>query len=149
MGKISLAVLTAIILFANTASAEMVVKCLDGDTIRLDNGTTVRLLGVDTPETVHPRKPIEFYGPEASQYCKDEIAGKSVLLVYDPKNKKDKYGRTLAYVYREEDGNLFNQMIILNGYGRAYTKFPFIFKEEFLRSEEHARNKKVGLWSKE
>lgn len=126
-------------------------RVIDGDTIELSNGERVRLIGVDTPETVHPNKPIEVFGKEASAFTRKEIEGKVVRLDYDQANAttnhKDKYGRTLAYVYRVKDGFFLNAEIIKQGYGYAYTRFPFKYLEQFRQYERHAREKAVGLWS--
>lgn len=124
-----------------------VVRVIDGDTIKLSNGEKVRLIGVDTPETVHPSKPVEYFGREASKFTKQLCEGKTVRLEYDWQ-KTDKYGRTLAYIYLT-DGRLVNAEIIKEGYGFAYTKFPFKYLEEFRQYEREAREKGKGLWAEE
>ena len=113
------------------------------------NGRTdrVRLIGVDTPETVHPQKPVEYFGKEASAFTKRTCEGKTVRLESDPQNaNRDKYGRLLRYVYLE-DGQLLNAEIIRQGYGFAYTRFPFSKMEEFRELEREARNANRGLWA--
>ncbi len=120
------------------------IRVIDGDTIVLEENEKVRLIGVDTPETVHPQKPAEYYGKEASEFTRQMVEGKQVRLEYDWQ-KKDKYGRTLAYVYLE-DGTFLNLEIIKQGYGFAYTKYPFKFLEEFRQTEKEARENKKGLW---
>ena len=89
-------------------TAYPVARIVDGDTVVVDvNGTliTVRFVGVDTPETVHPFKPVEFYGKEASQFTKNLLKGEKVYLAYDQlQGKTDKFGRDLAYVYRAPEG---------------------------------------------
>jgi len=119
-------------------------KVIDGDTIILDDQEKVRLMGVDTPETLHPIKPVQFFGKEAFVFTKRMVEGKKVRLEYDWQ-RIDKYGRTLAYVYLP-DGTFLNAEIIKQGYGFAYTKFPFKFLEEFRQYEKEAREQKVGLW---
>jgi micrococcal nuclease len=122
-------------------------RVVDGDTIvvLLDGKKEkVRLIGVDTPETVHPNKPVEHYGREATAFTKTMVEGKLVRLEYDSQ-QRDRYGRLLAYVYLE-DGTFLNKEIIRQGYGFAYTRFPFTFMEEFRACEKQAREKKVGLW---
>lgn len=119
-------------------------RVVDGDTIIIDNNEKVRLIGVDTPETVHPNKPVEFFGKEASAFTKRMVEGKKVRLEYDWE-KKDKYGRTLAYVYLD-DGTFLNAEIIKQGYGFAYTKFPFKYLEEFRQYEMEAIENRKGLW---
>jgi micrococcal nuclease len=106
----------------------------------------VRLIGVDTPETVHPEKPVEYFGEEASAFTKKMVEGKKVLLKYDFQ-RRDKYGRLLAYVYLE-DGTLLNAEIIKQGYGFAYTKYPFKYLDNFRRYEKEARENRRGLWAK-
>jgi micrococcal nuclease len=118
---------------------------IDGDTVQLSNGEKVRLIGVDTPETVHPRKPVEYFGKEASAFTKREIEGQTVRLEYDWE-RTDKYGRTLAYIYRYSDDFFLNAEIVKQGYGHAYTRFPFKYLEEFREYEKNAREGKKGLW---
>ena len=91
-------------------TAYKVVRVIDGDTVKIDyNGkaTNVRLIGVDTPEIVHPSKPVEAYGKEASNFTKNLLQGESVYLRFDI-DKTDKYGRLLAYLYRAPDGLFVN-----------------------------------------
>ncbi|NLJ41871.1 MAG: nuclease, partial [Clostridiales bacterium] len=76
----------------NTAEKALVSRVIDGDTIQLDDGRKVRLIGVDTPETVHPQKEVEYYGKEASDFTKSMLEGKEVYLEYDIQ-PTDKYGR--------------------------------------------------------
>ena len=124
-----------------------VVRVVDGDTFSATNGkekTKIRLIGVDTPETVHPNKPVEAYGIEASRFLKNLLKGEEVYLKI---TSKDKYGRTLAYVYRCPDGLFVNAEIIRQGYGHAYTKFPFEYMEQFRQLEKFARDNQKGLWS--
>ena len=122
-----------------------VKRVIDGDTIVLENGERVRLIGVDTPESVHPNKPVEYFAKEASAFTKNMVEGKKVKLEYDWQ-RKDRYGRTLAYVYLE-DGTHLNAEIIKQGYGFAYTKYPFKYLEEFRKYERKAREEEKGLWA--
>ena len=124
-----------------------VMKVIDGDTIELSNGEKIRLIGVDTPETKHPTKPVQYFGKEATAFTKKMAEGKQVKLEYDWQ-RTDKYGRTLAYVYLL-DGTFLNAEIIKQGYGFAYTKFPFKYLEEFRQYEREAREQKRGLWAEE
>jgi micrococcal nuclease len=129
--------------------AHKVVRIVDGDTVVVSlNGkpTRVRLIGVDTPETVHPKKAVEFYGKEASRFTTNLLKGESVYLDYD-QQKTDKYGRTLAYLYRAPDGLFVNLEIIRQGYGHAYTMFPFKYMEVFRAYEQRAREAGRGLWA--
>lgn len=121
-----------------------VIRVVDGDTIVLDGNEKIRLIGVDTPETVHPQKPVEYFGKEASAFTKKMVEGKQVRLEYDWQ-RQDKYGRTLAYVFLE-DGTFINAEIIKQGYGFAYTKYPFKYLEEFRKYEKEAKENNRGLW---
>ncbi len=109
----------------------------------------VRLIGVDTPETKHPRKPVEYYGREASAFTKKMVQGKRVRLEFDQANAqighKDRYRRTLAYVFLQ-DGTFLNAEIIKQGSGYAYTRFPFKYMVEIRRYERKARKQDRGLW---
>ena len=130
-------------------------KVLDGDTIKLSNGITVRFQGIDTPETKHPSKPIQYYGEEATQFVKERIEGKKIKLEYDKVNKaskhKDKYGRTLAYVwYKPEKGKKLvnlNKELVSKGYAFCYTKYgPFKYIKEFRHTQQMAIENKRGMW---
>jgi len=105
-----------------------VVSVIDGDTIvvRIDSETkTVRLIGVDTPETVHPRKEVQYYGKEASLFSKNLLKGEHVYLDFEGAvGTYDKYQRLLAYVFRAPDGLFVNLEIVRQGYGSAYTALP-------------------------
>ncbi|MCZ6490037.1 MAG: thermonuclease family protein [Acidobacteria bacterium] len=121
-----------------------VVRVVDGDTLLLDRNERVRLIGVDTPETVDPRRPVQRFGKEASAFTKRMAEGKKVRLEYD-RDRTDRFGRTLAYVYLE-DGTFLNAEIVKQGYGHAYTQFPFKYLEEFRGYEHEARGAQRGLW---
>ena len=127
-----------------------VVRVIDGDTIvvrDIDKEIKVRLIGIDTPETVHPSKPVEHYGKEASRFTDNLLKGEKAYLVSDAEGDKvDKYGRTLPHVYRYPDGLFVNAEIIRQGYGHAYTRFPFKYMEEFRHIERFAREAEKGLW---
>ena len=125
-----------------------VSKVVDGDTIRLSNDEKVRLIGVDTPETVHPKKPVEYYGREASAFTKREMDGRDARMTYGHE-RRDHYGRLLAYVWRRPDDFFINAEIISQGYGFAYTKYPFEYVEEFRALERTAREERRGLWGEE
>ena len=134
--------------FSSLDTAE-VVRIVDGDTVVLrlrGDETTVRLIGVDTPETVHPRRPVEAYGKEASRFLTNLLAGESVYLQSEPGNTVDRYGRTLGYLYRVPDGLFVNLEIVRQGYGHAYTKYPFTHMDLFRFYESKARDAGRGLW---
>jgi micrococcal nuclease len=139
--------------FSKLIKAE-VVDHVDGDTVRvriprppdgLGVVETVRLLGVDTPETVHPQKEVEEFGREASDFTKARLLGKTVYLAFDW-DLRDRYGRLLAYIYTE-DRLCHNAEIIREGYGHAYTKYSFRFMDEYRALEQEARKNKKGLWA--
>ncbi len=146
--KLSTIVIPVLILFflLSTSHAEIykVKRVIDGDTLLLFNGERVRLIGVDTPETKHPQKPVEYFGKEAYLFTKQMVDGKEARFEFD-RQKRDRYGRLLAYVYLL-DGTFLNAEIIKQGYGFAYTRFPFKHMEEFRRYEREARESRRGLW---
>jgi micrococcal nuclease len=122
-------------------------RVVDGDTIIVEmdgKEEYIRLIGVDTPETVHPEKPVEYFGKEASEFTRRMVEGHAVRLDYDWQYR-DKYYRVLAYVYLL-DGFFLNAEIIKQGYGFAYTKYPFKYLEEFRMYEREARENMRGLW---
>jgi len=132
-----------------------VVRVIDGDTIVIEmNGAyakteaKVRLIGLDTPETVDPRKPVQCFGIQASDKAKSILAGQKVKIETDPtQGARDKYGRLLAYVFLP-DGALFNKMMIEEGYGHEYTyRLPYRYQKEFKAAEVRARELKKGLWA--
>lgn len=127
-----------------------VISFSDGDTIRVDmNGKaeTIRFIGVDTPETHDPRKVVQCFGQAAAAYTKQLIGTNPVRLEADPlSTNRDKYDRLLRYVYLP-DGRLVQAEIIKNGYGFAYTSFPFSKSEEFVNYQRDAREANRGLWS--
>ena len=127
------------------ATAQRVERVVDGDTIVVEGVGRVRLIGVDTPETVSTRRPVEFFGREASAFTKRLLEGRRVRLEYDWE-RTDRYGRTLAYVHLA-DGTLANAEIIRQGYGHAYTRFPFRYLDRFRRLEREARSAGRGLWN--
>lgn len=128
-----------------------VIRVIDGDTIVVDmNGhdETVRLIGVNTPETVDPRKPVQCFGREASDFLKTMLpAGTKVGLVSDPtQSNRDKYGRLLRYAYLGDV--LVDEEIISAGYGFEYTyDIPYKFQKKFKASENYAREGSLGLWA--
>lgn len=120
---------------------------VDGDTFIAVTGTRrfrVRLIGVDTPETVKPNTPVQCFGPQASAYAKHALTGKQVRLVYDV-DRTDRYGRTLAYVY--VGTTFFNLALVQQGYAVVDTVPPDIAHVgEFVAAQRAARAKHLGLW---
>ena len=123
-----------------------VTEVVDGDTIKVSTIGTLRLIGMDTPETRDPRKPVQCFGKEASNKAKELLSGKKVYLEYDPANKIDKYGRTLAYVYRE-DGLFYNAEMIKQGFAHSYVQFPHPRLDEFNTYQQEARENNRGFWA--
>lgn len=123
-----------------------VTSVVDGDTIKIEQLGTLRLIGIDTPETKHPSKPVECFGKEASEFATTTLLNKQVYLEFDPAQRIDKYNRTLAYVFRE-DGFFYNKESVSQGYAFSYTQYPHPRLEEFNSSQNEARGSKSGLWS--
>ena len=135
----------------NTSQADLatIVSVVDGDTIVLrvqDQTETVRLLGIDTPETVHPTKPIECFGPEASAFTKATLVEGSLVKLLRDVEPRDRYQRLLVYLFLA-DGTLFNQLLIDRGLARTLSIEPnTAFASQFASHESSARNRRVGLW---
>ncbi len=129
-----------------------VIKVIDGDTINVEiNGQaeTLRLIGIDSPETVDPRKPVQCFGIEASNKAKGVLSGKSVSLEADStQGERDKYGRLLRYIFLE-DGTNFNKMMIADGYAHEYTyqSNPYKYQADFKQAQKEAEMAKKGLWA--
>lgn len=126
-----------------------VTSFVDGDTIRVDmNGheETVRMIGLDTPETHRPNTPVQCYGPAAAAFTKNTIGNQRVRLEADPKNtNRDRYDRLLRYVYTENN-TFVNLALVQGGYGFAYLSFPFSKADEFASAQADAQTAKKGLW---
>lgn len=105
------------------------------------------MMGIDTPETLDPRKPVQCYGHESSEKTKELLGGRSVSLRLDKtQSVLDKFKRLLAYVYRD-DGIFINQYLLENGYAREYTyNKKYQNQKEFKEIEKKAREEKRGLW---
>lgn len=128
-----------------------VTKVTDGDTLHIDmegRDEKVRLIGVNTPETVDPRRPVQCFGKEASERMKELAKGKLVRLEYDDtQSTRDAYDRLLAYVYLE-DGEMLNRKMIAEGYAYEYTYLtPYKYQKEFRSLQTLARTSSRGLWS--
>lgn len=125
-----------------------VERVIDGDTLLLTNGQRVRLIGVDTPETVHPDRPVEPFGREATEFTREAIAsaGNVVRLQLD-RQRLDKYDRVLAYVWVGDQ--LLNEELIRAGLGRAQPQYSYwsTMKNRFLKAEEEAKAQRKGIWS--
>lgn len=137
---------------SSSAATATVEEVIDGDTIVVESRgdrERVRLIGVDTPETVHPTKPVGCYGPEASAHTKGLLPrGTPVLLLRDVE-ARDRYERVLAYVYRSSDGLFVNLDLVLGGYATAYPFPPNdTLAARFSRAEQLARSTGSGMWSR-
>jgi len=129
----------------NSSEYFLVARVVDGDTIELEAGEKVRYIGVDAPESVHPKKPVQCFGKEASKFNKSLVLGKKVKLIKDI-SKTDKYGRLLRYVYLA-DGTFVNLELVTNGYAQAATFPPDVkYSEIFVAAARAAREAERGLW---
>lgn len=126
-----------------------VVKVVDGDSLEVelaDGIEKVRLIGIDTPEMGRKNQVVEYFAVEAAAFTRKLAKGKRVRLETDPEgDTRDRYGRALRYVYLP-DGRMLNAAIVSEGYGHAYTRFPFSRLEEFRKLEREARDAGRGLW---
>ena len=133
---------------AQSTESAVVVRVIDGDTIevQVESGTaTVRLMGIDTPETTHPTRPVEYYGLEAAALTETALSGKTVTLTPDVTgDREDQYGRLLRYVTVQ--GVDFNAALVREGYARAVRGFRYSRRTEFIALEDAARLRGVGLW---
>lgn len=129
----------------------LVVNVVDGDTLDVDwpDGrwphTRIRLLGVDTPETVKPDTPPQHFGPEAGRFTRNACLGKQVRVELAPVRNRDTYGRLLGYVVLPDE-RMLNRLLVARGYGYADPRFDHPHKREFLSLQRDARKKRIGLW---
>lgn len=129
-----------------SAGEYRVVRVVDGDTLLIETGHRVRLLGVDTPETKHPHRPREPFGEDAAEFTRRAVEGRVVRLELD-RHRVDHYGRTLAFVWVEDD--LLNEELIRQGYSRAETRFPLRsdYQKRLVDAETLARKERLGIWT--
>lgn len=123
----------------------LVTRVIDGDTIEIEGGQKIRYIGIDTPESVHPQKPIECFAVEAAKKNKELVEGKRVRLEKDI-SETDRYGRLLRYVFV---GDLFvNDYLVRWGYAYSSTYPPDVkYQDQFRQAEREARENNRGLWS--
>lgn len=122
-----------------------VARVIDGDTIVLENGERVRYIGIDAPEVVHPKRPIECFGRESTNRNRQLVEGKMVRLEKDV-SERDKYNRLLRYVWSGED--FVNLKLVQEGYASVFTYPPDVkYAAEFVKAEREARAAERGLWS--
>ncbi|MGQ9574289.1 MAG: thermonuclease family protein [Thermoguttaceae bacterium] len=119
---------------------------VDGDTLQLANGARVRLIGADAPETLMPDHPVEPWGPQATQFTEQFVAGGLVRLEFD-RQRKDRYDRFLAYVW--VGGRMLNEELIRAGLAQAALGFRYSesMKRRFRRAEQEARAAGRGIWA--
>ena len=133
------------------AVAAKVQRVSDGDTfVATVKGRKerVRVIGVDTPESVHPNRPDEPYGEEASDFAKHYLEGETVRLAGDVE-PRDRYGRMLAYVWLQ-DGTFWNALLVAEGYAQQLTIPPNVtYADLFRRLVREARRDSRGLWAEE
>lgn len=130
---------------SNDEMIATVSSVVDGDTIVLVGGKRVRYIGVDTPETKHPKKSVECFGKEASARNAELVLGKTVRLEKDV-SETDRYGRLLRYVW--VDDRMINEQLVAEGFAFARSYPPDIAKQKiFAESEKKAQTTGVGLWS--
>jgi micrococcal nuclease len=128
-----------------------VSRVVDGDTVHvLLNGKdeTLRLIGINTAETVDPRRPVECFGKEASNQAKAMLSNQTVYLESDPsQQERDRYGRLLRYIWLP-GGRLFNLELIAQGYAYEYTyDTPYKYQKQFKQAQQQAQSRQIGLWS--
>ncbi len=130
---------------SDTASTYLVTKVIDGDTIAIEGGEVIRYIGIDTPETVHPSKPQQCFGQEASDKNKELVSGKRIRIEKDV-SETDKYDRILRYVWV---GDIFvNDYLVRQGYAYAYTYPPDVkYADQFVQAQNEAKENNRGLWA--
>jgi micrococcal nuclease len=127
-----------------------VVRVVDGDTVQVDidgRREKLRLIGIDTPETVKPDTPVQCYGPEASAFTKQLLPEGTAVRIERDVEARDDYGRLLGYVYRADDGMFVNLEIVAQGYAVLLTFPPNVAHvDEFVAAARAAERANLGLW---
>ncbi len=124
-----------------------VARVVDGDTGKLEDGRTVRYIGIDTPETVDPRRGVQCFGKEASAKNKELVLGKEVRLEKDV-SETDKYKRLLRYIFVSD--MFVNEYLVREGYAKASSYPPDVrYQDRFREAEREAMENKRGLWADE
>lgn len=125
-----------------------VERVVDGDTVVVSGGRHVRLIGVDTPETKDPRRPVGCFGREASRFTTSLLPAGTVVRLVGDVEEDDQYGRLLAYVYRRADGLFVNAELVRRGYAQPLTIPPNLaHSDEFVTLAAEARLAGRGLWA--
>jgi micrococcal nuclease len=126
-----------------------VLRVVDGDTIEIEGGQKVRYIGIDTPETVDPRREPQCFGKAASQANSDLVAEQEIYLEKDV-SETDRYGRLLRYIYLATDSASINEQLVRAGYAVASSYPPDVkYQEKFKEAEEEARANQRGLWQED
>lgn len=129
---------------SSASDSALVTRIIDGDTIEINNSVKLRYIGIDTPESVDPRRELECFGLEASTRNRELVLGKEVRLEKDV-SETDRYGRLLRYVY--VDDQMINEVLVSEGYAQASAYPPDILYQDVLdRAEKQARIANVGMW---
>lgn len=127
-----------------------VVQVVDGDTVTVTIGRTketVRLIGVDTPETKHPTKPVECWGPEAAAFTESVLPPGTTVIIVRDEQARDKYGRLLAYLYRRDDKIFINRELVSGGWADTLTIPPnTAYETVFERDRLSSQQAQLGLW---
>lgn len=124
---------------------------IDGDTVKLEDGRTIRYLNVDTPETKKASTPVMCFGPEASEFNRRMVENKTIWIKGD-KQDQDRYGRYLRFIFLSEEAagnidNSLNALIVKEGYGRTSIYKPNnTFEKKFYDYQKQAQEKKSGIW---
>lgn len=138
-------------IFGIEGERAQVAKVVDGDTIEISTGQTVRFIGIDTPETVDPRRPVGCFGKEASNETKSLLSGKEIILQKDI-SEVDKYKRLLRLVYLPltNGETLFvNDYLVRQGFAKAKAYPPDVrYEKQFFNAQEQAKKDKKGLWGR-
>ncbi len=128
-----------------------VVEVIDGDTVVINfdgHHETVRLLGVDTPETVDPNRPVQCFGPEASQFLQDALPPGTAVRAIRDVEARDRFGRLLVYLVRTEDGVFINGELLRRGFGDIAIYSPNVaYQEDLEHALATARTSQAGLWT--
>jgi len=151
MRRFSLILLMTVLFLSPVSAGDyyVITEVLDGDTVIIDTGERVRLIGIDTLE-MHPMIPADpYYAKEAFKFTKGLCINEKVRLEYDEANaetkNRDKYGRILAYIFLD-DGTFVNAEIVRQGYGFCFARYPFKYEDAFKAYQAEARLNERGIW---
>jgi micrococcal nuclease len=131
--------------WAKNLDIHEVIKVYDGDTIQIDDGRNIRLIGVDAPEVSSPYSKEEPFGKESREHLRKLVAGRKVQVRVGAA-ALDRYGRTLAYIYA--DDVLINGRIIRDGWAQADVRFDYKNRDLFVAYEKEARAQRIGMWER-